>query len=157
MWIPWVWLGGISKYGPRPSKLESNTNLRPTAVGRYWAPISQDIGPYLLIPPLQTHSISPITWHLFVTKLKNLMVFFNTHTSQKWLYMVIETCGYGRGLGGTGLMWVDPWSFIFEFARGNFENLRIFYFWPHFSIGEQQKLNDLTNFRQFPPVHKNWP
>ena len=60
MWILWVWLGGISKYGPRPSKLESNTNLRPTAVGRYWAPISQDIGPYLLIPPLQTLSISPI-------------------------------------------------------------------------------------------------
>ena len=30
------------------------------------------------------------------------------HTSQKQLYMVIETCGYESGLGGTGLMWVDP-------------------------------------------------
>ena len=46
------------------------------------------------------------------------------HTSQKWLYMVIETCGYGRGLEGTGLMWVDPWSFIFEFTRGNFEKFK---------------------------------
>ena len=55
-----LWLGHISKYGPRPSKLESNTNLRPTAVGRYWAPIFQDIGLYLPIPPLQTHGISPL-------------------------------------------------------------------------------------------------
>ena len=61
MWIPWVWLGGIGKYRPRPSKLGSNTNLRPSAVGRYWAPISLDIGLYLPIPPLQTHGISPLT------------------------------------------------------------------------------------------------
>ena len=58
MWIQWVWLGGIGKYRPRPSKLGSNTNLRHLAVSRYWAPIYLDIGLYLPIPPLQTHGIS---------------------------------------------------------------------------------------------------
>ena len=43
------------------------------------------------------------------------------HTSQKQLYMVTKICGHGRGVGGTGLMWVNHCSFIFEFERGNFE------------------------------------
>ena len=46
---------------------------------------------------------------------------FHRHTSQKRLYMVTKTCGHGRGVGGTGLMWVNHCSFIFEFERGNFE------------------------------------
>ena len=50
-------------------------------------------------------------------------------------------------------MGVDPWGLIFKFARGNFKKLRIFYFRTLFSIREQQKLNDLTKFRQLPPNH----
>ena len=58
------------------------------------------------------------------------------HICQKWLHMVIEICEYGIGMGGTGLVWVDPPKLIFEFGRGNFEKLTISYFLSHFSIGE---------------------
>ena len=50
----------MGEYGPRPSKLGSNTDLRPSAVGPYWTPISQDIGPYLPIRPRQSHRIIPL-------------------------------------------------------------------------------------------------
>ena len=57
MRIPWLCLGGICKYWPHSSKLGSNVNLPPTAVGLHWAPISQNIGQYLLIPPRQSQGI----------------------------------------------------------------------------------------------------
>jgi len=57
MWIRWLWLGRIGEYGPRPSKLGYNTTLRPTAVGWYCTPISQDIGPYSPIRPHQSQRI----------------------------------------------------------------------------------------------------
>ena len=47
------------------------------------------------------------------------------HISQKRKYMVFETCGYGSGVGGTGLMWIDCRSFIFDFERGNFEQFNL--------------------------------
>ena len=57
MWIRWLWLGHIGEYGPRPSKLGCNTTLRPSAVGWYCTPISQDIGPYSPIRPRQSQRI----------------------------------------------------------------------------------------------------
>ena len=57
MRIPWLCLGGICKYWPHSSKLGSNVNLPPAAVGLHWAPISQNIGQYLLIPPRQSQGI----------------------------------------------------------------------------------------------------
>ena len=43
MWRPWVWLRHIRKFRPRPSKLGSNANLRPAAVGSHWTPIFRDL------------------------------------------------------------------------------------------------------------------
>ena len=40
-----------------------------------------------------------ITGEFFISNLTK-----TKHTSQKRLYIVIETCGHGSGLGGTGLM-----------------------------------------------------
>ena len=42
MWTPWVWLGRIGEYCLHSSKLGSNTDLRPAAVGPYCTPISQN-------------------------------------------------------------------------------------------------------------------
>ena len=61
MRIPWLCLGGICKYWPHSSKLGSNVNLPPAAVGLHWAPISQNIGQYLPIPPRQSQGIVPLS------------------------------------------------------------------------------------------------
>ena len=50
-------------------------------------------------------------------------------------------------------MWVDPKSLGFEIPWGNFEKNEFLPLMPHFSIGDQQKLNDLTRFRWCPLVH----
>ena len=50
----------MGEYGPHPSKLGTNTDLQPSAVDPYWPQISQNIGPYSPIRPLQSHCIVPI-------------------------------------------------------------------------------------------------
>ena len=42
--------------------------------------------------------------------------------------MVMKICGHGSGVEGTGLMWVDDCSFIFDFERGIFEKLKFLLF-----------------------------
>ena len=36
-------------------------------------------------------------------------------------YMPIDIWGYTGGIGGMGLMWVNPKKNIFDFSRGNLE------------------------------------
>ena len=79
MWIPWVWLGRIGEYRLRPSKLGNNTNLRPSAVGPYWTPISQDsdgIPRYVLA---RLTVIYHFSWQSSVLKLCNLKNFKIKH------------------------------------------------------------------------------
>ena len=55
---------------------------------------------------------------------KTLIWMWVGHPGQEWLYMDFETCGYGSGMGGTGWMWVDSYSFIFDFERANFKKIK---------------------------------
>ena len=64
--------------------------------------------------------------------------------------MVIEICEHGIGIGGMGLMRVDPWRFIFEIPREKLEEWTFLSLVPPFSIGGLQRTNDLTNFRWCP-------
>ena len=57
MWMRWLWLGCIGECGPLPSKLGCNTTLRPSAVGWYCTPISQEFGPHSPMHPRQSQRI----------------------------------------------------------------------------------------------------
>ena len=70
--------------------------------------------------------------------------------------MPFDIWGYTEGVGGMGLMWVNPRSFIFEIPRGKLEKNGFLCLIPYFSIGALQKTNDLTYFRHFPPDQKKW-
>ena len=105
-------------------------------------------------------------FHLFMKERGHLNVKFVlqywkihsaiTHQSKMIIYgrYDLQVCKGSRGHGfGVG----KPLKVYFWNCTREFWKIEDFPFWPHVSIGEQLKLNDFTNFRQFPPVHKNWP
>ena len=59
-------LGGIINTDLNSSKLGSNVNLPPSAVGLHWTPIFRNFGQYLLIPPRQSEAIVPLKINFFL-------------------------------------------------------------------------------------------
>ena len=74
MWMHWLWRGCIGECGPLPSKLGSNTTLRPSAVGWYCTPISQEIGPHSPMHPRQSQRILSVRLKLAGSVESNIII-----------------------------------------------------------------------------------
>ena len=77
MWMRWLWLGCISECGPLPSKLGCNTTLRPSAVGWYCTPISQEIGPRTCTDASSPESTHSLSWHVTLKTSEFLVLGLN--------------------------------------------------------------------------------